>query len=106
MDEVPDDFPLDEPTPFALSGSQMKFSLVEAVDGRFYQPGTEPGHRLARYQKALAEVEWSLDLLASKLSKSKYQTMPRDELLARLRVTLVRDRRMSEAEADWVLRRV
>jgi hypothetical protein len=104
--EVPDDFPPDEPTLFALTGSQLKFSLVEGVDGRFYQPGTEPGHRLARYRECLAEVVWCVDLLRLKLSKPKYRAMSRDALLARLRVNLIRDRLRSEAESDWILSRV
>jgi hypothetical protein len=105
-DVVPFDFPPDEPAPFALGGSQPKFSVIQGPDGRFYQPGTEPGHRLARYRASLAEVEWSVDLLAGKLLKPKYRVMPRDAVLARLRVVLVRDRLWSEAESDWILRRV
>jgi hypothetical protein len=106
QDEVPDDFPADELAPFALSRPQLKFSLVEGVDCRFSLPGTEPGHRPSRYRECLAEVEWSIDLLAGKLLRPKYRAMPRDEILAHLRVTLVRDPLQSEAESDWILSRV
>lgn len=44
---VPDDFPV-SPTLSALSGAQLKISLIEE-DGKFYAPGTTPAEVLAAF---------------------------------------------------------
>ncbi|MDP9124116.1 MAG: hypothetical protein M3N82_05890 [Pseudomonadota bacterium] len=103
---VPDDFPASTPAPFALGGVRLKMSLTRGTDDRLYATGTDPGRRLQRYRECLEEVEWAVELLRGKLLKPKYQALERNVILRSLGVNLVRDRRLSEREAEWVLQKI
>ena len=103
---IPDDFPASTSAPFSLGGVQLKLNIVKDSDGKFYERGSDPSHRLNRYRECLEEIEWAVDLLAIKLPKPKYQALERDVILKMLGVNLVRDRGLTHLEAGWVLGRV
>ena len=103
---VPDDFPAATAAPFALGGVQLKMSLTRGTDDRLYATGADPESRSQRYRECLDEVEWAVELLRGKLLKPKYQALERGVILRSLGVNLVRDRRLSEREAEWVLQKI
>ena len=105
-EQVPADFPESLPRPFSLGGVQLKVNLVKSLDGMFYEGGSEPEYRLHRHRECLLEVDWAVELLATKLPKPKYQALQRGEILKMLGVNLIRDRGLTTLEADWVLVRV
>lgn len=101
MSLVPDDFPVLPGG--AVSGLQQKFSVCIDVDGRLREPTSRMSWRERDHARCVELLAWSLELLREKRLKPKYELLSPDELVARLKVNLLRDVGLPPSYCDWVL---
>ncbi len=104
ISQVPHDFPLPLPTLGSIGGSQAKLLLVE-YEGSFYQPGSTPLDRYARWDvcEDLAQ-QLKVKCLESKAGKRAHMT--ETEILQQYYDRLLNTGWTSPPEAKWIFLRV